>query len=268
MAKECASLKLHRSSVTCCAFSPQDDVLCSGSLDLTLMLWRLSDGWSHRLRGHSGWVTCCSFNRQGSLLASGSADETLRLWDVEKMLREEAEESDGEHSLLLKGYGGSIRCCSFNSSGRVLCSGSTDETVRIWRVKDGKCVKVLREHAGWVLCCCFSPSSASLLVSGAADGGVCIWDIKIPEPCLKHIKSKKSMRSLRSSEVTCCAFHPDGKVFCVGGEDKQLRLLRVEDGEVVELLRCQQSVTGCAFQPGAKRREEEEEEAGGRRDCA
>ena len=99
--------------MTCCAFSPQDDVLCSGSLDLTLMLWRLSDGWSHRLRGHSGWVTCCCFNPQGSVLASGSADETLRLWDVEKMLREEAEESDGEHSLLLKGYGGSIRCCRF-----------------------------------------------------------------------------------------------------------------------------------------------------------
>jgi len=106
-AREAMALKLHSNNITCAAFWSEEDLVCTGSMDNTLMLWRVRDGWNHRLRAHCGWVTCCAFQPRGAMLASGSADETLRLWNLAVLLvaedsgetnvneREEAPKSNG-----------------------------------------------------------------------------------------------------------------------------------------------------------------------------
>ena len=70
-AREAMALKLHSNNITCAAFWSEEDLVCTGSMDNTLMLWRVRDGWNHRLRAHCGWVTCCAFQPRGSMLASG-----------------------------------------------------------------------------------------------------------------------------------------------------------------------------------------------------
>ena len=75
-ARERMALKLHSNNITCCAFWSEEDVVCTGSMDNTLMLWRVRDGWNHRLRAHSGWVLCCAFQPHGAILASGSAGKS------------------------------------------------------------------------------------------------------------------------------------------------------------------------------------------------
>ena len=39
----------------------------------------------------------------------------------------------------LKNYGGCIKCCEFSISGELLCIGSTDCVVRVWRVSVAGC---------------------------------------------------------------------------------------------------------------------------------
>jgi WD40 repeat protein len=70
-AREAMALKLHSNNITCAAFWSEEDLVCTGSMDNTLMLWRVRDGWNHRLRAHCGWVTCCAFQPRGAMLASG-----------------------------------------------------------------------------------------------------------------------------------------------------------------------------------------------------
>jgi WD40 repeat protein len=56
-------------------------LLASGSADMTVRLWRVSDGTLLKvLYGHTYPVLSVAFSPEGTLLASGSSDGTIRLW--------------------------------------------------------------------------------------------------------------------------------------------------------------------------------------------
>jgi WD40 repeat protein len=109
-ATEISCLKPHGESIVCCIFIPGSDVLCTGSHDNTVMLWRVSDGWTCRLRGHTNWVTCIAAQVSGHLLATGSADETIKLWDLTSLLDAPDGVEVDSSDCTLKNYGGSLRC--------------------------------------------------------------------------------------------------------------------------------------------------------------
>lgn len=65
------------------AFSPNGELLASGSLDDTVWLWQVKDGkLLSTLKGHTGTVFSVTFSPDGSTLPSGSGDGTVRLWGV------------------------------------------------------------------------------------------------------------------------------------------------------------------------------------------
>src|SRR5271157_902239 len=77
------TLEGHTSGVSSVAFSPDGDMLASGSLDKAVRLWSIPDGKQLRImEGHSGGVTGIAFSPDGVTLASGSGDKTVRLWGV------------------------------------------------------------------------------------------------------------------------------------------------------------------------------------------
>jgi hypothetical protein len=83
------TLKGHKKSVNAVAFSPNSQLLASGSGgrwrgDNTVRLWRVEDGELMRtLKGHTDYrVWSVAFSPDGELLASGSVDQTVRLWGM------------------------------------------------------------------------------------------------------------------------------------------------------------------------------------------
>jgi WD40 repeat protein len=43
------------------------------------------------------------------------------------------------------------------TSGKTLCSGSADNLLRVWRLKDRVCTHTLKGHKNWILTLACSP---------------------------------------------------------------------------------------------------------------
>ena len=75
--------KGHSNFCFSCQFSPQGNLLVSGSFDETVKIWDVrSDECISTLPAHSDPVTSVSLNRDGTCIVSSSHDGLIRIWDV------------------------------------------------------------------------------------------------------------------------------------------------------------------------------------------
>jgi WD40 repeat protein len=83
MGERVRTLEGHTGLVLSVAFSPDGQLLASGSWDDTVILWDVRTGERVRtLEGHTDDVNSVAFSPDGRLLASGSGDGTVILWGV------------------------------------------------------------------------------------------------------------------------------------------------------------------------------------------
>lgn len=76
----------------------------------------------------------------------------------------------------ITGHGEPILCAQFSpSSSSRLCTGSGDNTARIWDCDTGTPLHTLRGHTSWVLCVAYSPDD-TILATGSNDRTVRLWD--------------------------------------------------------------------------------------------
>jgi WD40 repeat protein len=74
----------HDAPVIVVEYSPDGNLIASGSEDATVRIWDSSDGsLVHELIGHTEIVNDLSFSPDGTILASASNDGSVRFWDVD-----------------------------------------------------------------------------------------------------------------------------------------------------------------------------------------
>ncbi|KAL8182537.1 UNVERIFIED_CONTAM: p21-activated protein kinase-interacting protein 1-like protein [Gekko kuhli] len=103
---------------------------------------------------------------------------------------------------------------------RYVVTGSRDETIQIYDMKNRVEHGALLQHNGTISCLEFY--SSTHLLSGAEDGLICIWNTKTWE-CLKSIKAHKG-------HATSLSVHPSGKLALSVGTDKTLRTWNLVEG--------------------------------------
>ena len=99
----------------------------------------------------------------------------------------------------------------------LLVSGSFDESVRIWDVRTGKCLKTLPAHSDPVSAVHFN-RDGSLIVSSSYDGLCRIWDTASGQ-CLKTLIDDDN------PPVSYVKFSPNGKKIDLTSFLKKLFLL-------------------------------------------
>jgi parallel beta-helix repeat protein len=76
----------------------------------------------------------------------------------------------------LTGHTSYVNSVAFSPDGRLLASGSLDDTIKLWEVASGREVRTLSGHTSWVNSVAFSPDGR-LLASGSDDRTIRLWDI-------------------------------------------------------------------------------------------
>jgi WD40 repeat protein len=138
---------------------------------------------------------------------------------------------------------GTVAAVAFSRDGKLLASGMSDGTIRLWDVAEKKEVDVKIEgHRKGVTALAFDPEGA-LLVSGGEDGSIRLWDVK----------TGKDTAALagHSRPVTFVAFGADGKTpFSCSAGDGTLRVWDVAGEKERHVIK---DITACQLSPDGKR---------------
>jgi WD40 repeat protein len=161
-----------------------------------------------------GAVVAAALSPDGHLLAVAAkraGSITTRVLDahtgrVRAMLRE-------------KGIGS----LSFSADGRLLVTGSTDKTARLWAATTGRSLHILR-HRGHVVAEHFSPDGREL-VTASSDGSAGVWDVATGNRLLLLVGS--------TGVAEDAAFSPDGRQIVVAFGDRLARIYDSTDGRLL-----------------------------------
>lgn len=110
-----------------------------------------------------------------------------------------------------------VNCCAFAPNSRILVSGSSDKTARLWNIEEGSEVpgSPLNGHNYHVCACAFSPFG-TLLATASTDCTVWLWDTKSYEKLTTFEGHRGAVRA--------CVFSPDSLLLASGSADETVCL--------------------------------------------
>lgn len=119
------TLSGHAWAVLTVAFSPDGQILATGSDDNTIKLWEVNTSQLIcTLVGHSWSVVAVAFTADGETLLSASCDKTVKLWRV----------STAEEIVTLSGHVDSVSAVAVSKVTQLIASGSRDKTIKLWQL--------------------------------------------------------------------------------------------------------------------------------------
>ena len=152
----------------------------------------------------------------------------LELWDTHT----------GEPIYTFKGHRETLTTVTFSPDGKILASGSLDDTIRLWNPTTGEHLATFYGHSDDVNSIVFSPDGQTL-VSGSDDDTIKLWN-----PSAEVLATLTG----HADDVTSVVFSPDGKLLASGSGDDTIRLWNPTNGEQLAILEGHEDdVTSVAF---------------------
>ena len=129
--------------------------------------------------------------------------------------------------------------------GKTVVSASNDTTLKLWDADTGAAIRVLRGHAGGVLCAAFSPDGTRV-VSGSRDDTLKLW----------NVETGKEIRTFKGHEhrVQAVDFSPKGNRFVSASADNTLKLWEASNNKSIRTFEGHtDDVLAVAFSPKGSR---------------
>ncbi|KAL2725550.1 WD repeat-containing protein 47-like isoform X6 [Vespula squamosa] len=217
--------KHHKGSIYCLAWTPDGQLMATGSNDKTVKLMRFNADTSSlegkccqevELTMHDATVRDLCFledtsNKSSLLISGGAGDCKIYVTDC----------TTGTPFQALSGHSGHILTL-YNWGGAMFVSGSQDKTVRFWDLRTRGCVNMVTPATvpgsrvgSPVAALCVDPSGR-LLVSGHEDSSCVLFDIRGGRTVQCFKPHAADIRSIR--------FSPSAYYLLTGGYDNKLVL--------------------------------------------
>lgn len=218
--------------------------IVSGSADHTVKVWHVDSRTCYTLRGHTDWVNSVKIHPESNTIFSASDDTTIRMWDLNTnqclrifggldnnghigqvqcviplIYKDELVQDVNDAEDKTKDLSSGSTITASNPESNVnntqlpqdlrypthLITSSLDNTIKLWDIKTGKCIRTQFGHIDSV----WSISSDTFrIISGAHDRLIKVWDLQ----------SGKCLHTFANNSSVSCVDLSDSR-FAVGFEN-------------------------------------------------
>jgi len=133
----------------------------------------------------------------------------------------------GWEELTLSGHTDRVTSLCLTEDKHYAISGSWDDSIRVWDVLSGKCIRVIRAHASWVTSIGLHPNGKTL-ISSSRDSFLKSWDFQSGE-CMETFQGHASI-------VYCLYITPNGR-YAISGGSEGARLWDVASGKCLQSIK-------------------------------
>lgn len=231
--KEDKIIRGHSKEIWAVAFHPNGRQVFTASWDASARLWDAKTGNELKRYSHRLDLNSLAVSRDGNTLMTGSDDHNVYLWNV----------NSGEETRRIPGHTNFVYAVAFAGNGRLVASGGTDKTVRVFDLTTGQS-SAYEGHNSAVTNVAFSADSRYVFASG--DNFVRQWEIA----------GGKEARRFEGHNglVIGMAISSDGRRLLTGGDDRTVRLWDTATGkELYKFTGHADSVTCVAFSGDGRR---------------
>ena len=244
---------------------------------------------NHQVSYHLALARERAGDKSGALRAYEDAQKSRPFWggqsDRSSQVEEAIERLRTPKEVFLKGgHKREVECVAFSADGKILASGSRDQTIRLWEASTGKPLARLGGHANSVDCLAFSPDGRYLAsrecltntfflwdlasetrirtwsggsqsvwrIAFSPDGGLLALEADKTEVALVDTGTRAEVRRMKghTDGIIGMAFHPKGEWLASGSRDLTARIWEVASGREIQRFTDHQSVLGSvAFSP-------------------
>ena len=209
----------HTNQITKVIFSPNSEMIATIGDDnlVNINIWKSNGTPIKTLTGHTDQVTSVIFSRNNKVIASVSQgnngiNSEIRLW-----------QSDGKWLKTIDDYG--IQSISFSPDSSIIASIKSDNTVKLWKVRDATFLATLKGHQDKINELSFSPDGKTI-ATASDDSTVILWSLK---------GEKRNNLQEHNDKVNSVSFSHDGKIIASASDDKTVKLWS-SDGRNIKTL--------------------------------
>ncbi len=244
------TLEYHSDIVNAVAFSPDGQLLVSGSDDYTCKLWNVPlkqfiSTFEHINDRSRSQIKDVVFSPDNKLIATAGVD--VKLWDVSSL----TEIGTLEH-------GGWVLAIAFSSDGKLLATGDENGQVNVWDIQTRKIVAQLQGDSEYIAAVKFSADNR-ILAGAGYERKIKLWEVQnwerlgtldngstasaISFSPDSNILASTGYESVNLWEVNigekiaaltgprgwmnAIAFSPDGRTLVSGGDDETLQIWNI-----------------------------------------
>ncbi|MEH2178423.1 WD40 repeat domain-containing protein [Nostoc sp.] len=207
-------LHKHNGVVRCAAFTPDGRMLATGGDDRKILFWdlmqrqvaialSLDDTAAHSL----------VLSRDGETLVTGSYRK-IKVWRTSPQTGiKSLKDAQPLHTLM--GHSHIVCSLGISANGKILVSGSWDQTIKVWQLETGKLLHTLKGHRDRVYAIALSPDG-QIIASGSADKTIKLW----------HLQTGELLGTFtgHGNIVTALAFTASGEMLVSGSLDKTIKI--------------------------------------------